>query len=338
VGVTAFRVGKIAVNAKETFGSLKDEIGLWKVQLEYYRGYFDGLRDFIPPPLHKLATSRIKVFQAYIHRLLAKIDKAEGGNKTAKMWLIGKSSGEMGTTFATDIALMSADLDECIQFAQTHITFHRVEQLRAIDLQLKDLGQKGISVAEQQYRYNAHELVVLSRRMIFLLEWPLEKVGAGSKVPISWVIAGDIPYVKIEIQVSSMMQQAQDKNKKKFELIADKVLCDKTGAGQHTWDVHPGFVTVNGKHSNYFFRLSYTPSEDKSSSSQFTTKVKANSDSFKIYDPAKKEAKKAQSSAAQSTTPPSSQSSSTSTPSSSEKDKGLKGKASGFASGIKKKF
>lgn len=42
---------------------------------------------------------------------------------------------------------------------------------------------------------------------------------------------GDIPYVRIDVQVSSLVQQAQDKNKKKYVLVAEKVASDNTGAG-----------------------------------------------------------------------------------------------------------
>ena len=49
--------------------------------------------------------------------------------------------------------------------------------------------------------------------------------------PSFFFSSGDIPFVRIDIQVSSLMQQAQDKNKKKYVLVADKVASDKTGAG-----------------------------------------------------------------------------------------------------------
>jgi hypothetical protein len=36
VGITAFKVGKVAVNTKETFGGLLVEINLWKVWDHYF--------------------------------------------------------------------------------------------------------------------------------------------------------------------------------------------------------------------------------------------------------------------------------------------------------------
>ena len=115
---------------------------------------------------------------------------------------------------------------------------------------------------------------------------------------------GDIPYVKIEVQVSSLMQQAQDKNKKKFITVAEKVHCDKTGAGHRIflsysllllllllvllttidiWEIPSNLVATNGKHSNYFFKLSYDPQDNKSTTTRFTSKVKGITDSFKMY-------------------------------------------------------
>jgi len=352
VGVTAFKVGKIAVNTKETFAGLQVEIELWKVQREYYANYFEEVQLFVPPQLYTLALSRIKVLGAYIQRLLAKIEKAEGGDKKAKMMIIGKSSGEMGTSFAQDIAVMFGDLDECIQFSQVHITSSRIMQLKAIDAQLQALGQPGITSIcyQQHYLSPSLNVVVQSRRLIFLLEWPLDKVPVGAKVPISWAIAGDIPYVNIDIQVSSLAQQAQDKAKKTFVQIAAQVHSDKNGLGNYTWEVPSNFVANNGKHANYFFRLSYNPADNKSSSTRFTSKVKGVTDTFKIYDPAKKTQETKSSQPTSTTSHPSqaapSRAPSTSTVSdksdksekSEKSEKGVMGKASGLVGGFKKKF
>jgi len=336
VGVTAFNVGRLAVNTKNTFGGLRDEIELWKVQVEYYTNYFQEVEPFIPHSMHTLALSRLKVFQAYIDRWLAKIAKAEAGNKKAKMLVIGKSSGEMGTPFAQDVAQMCASMDECIQFSQVHLTAARTHHMKAIDAQLQALGQPGLKLDHKKYLSDPLDVVVQSRRLIFLLEFPEEKVAVGSKVHLKWAIAGDIPHVKIELQVSSLMQQAQDKNKKKFILIADKVPCDHTGVGHHTWEIPLAHVATHGKHANYFFKLSYNPADNKASTSRFTSKVKGVTESFKIYDPSKKETKSAPTSAPTQSASTTSQSSASSEKSDSKG--GVMGKASGLMGGIKKKF
>ena len=40
-------------------------------------------------------------------------------------------------------------------------------------------------------------IVVQSRRLIFLLEWPMEKIAVGAKVPIAWTVAGMLFFLSL---------------------------------------------------------------------------------------------------------------------------------------------
>jgi len=227
------------------------------------------------------------------------------------MKLIGKASGELGRTFLQDIEVFFSSLEESYQLCLNHISMHQIHKVDQIVAKLTAIGHPLADVKDEtHYIGNALNVVVQSRRLIFILESPQTKVAAGSVIKLVWTTAGGIPYVKIAIQVSSLMQQAQDKAKKTYVTIAEQAKTNGDAIGTFEWEVTHEFVKQHGKHGNYCFKVSYSPpppAVDPSAEEQkidvkkqdfigtslvgksvtFETSVKAKSDTFKLHDKSK---------------------------------------------------
>jgi len=304
VGSAAFKVGKIAANTGKALKALQNDVKLWEIQINYYSDFYNLVRDKIPPSLYVLCIARTRVVISYVENLKVKIAQAQVGTKKVQMKLVAKASGEIGTSFVQDMEVFFAFLEESYQMCMHHITLHQMDK---VDKVLKHLQATSNAVGvkdEAQFISNALEITVQSRRLIFILESPQKKVASGSKVKLVWTTAGNIPFVNIEIQVSSIIQQAQDKAKKSYITIAEKIETSKDAIGQYEWEVPRDFVKNYGKHGNYHFKVSYKPTQTQESkelkeeaktdfigtslvgkTANFESKVKSSSDTFKIFDP-----------------------------------------------------
>jgi len=310
VGATAFKVGKLAANTSKVLKGLLNDVKLWEIQINYYTDFFNSVRPKIPPTLYLLCLARIRVVEAYIENLREKIKQASKGSDNnvptkVQMKLIGKASGEMGLTFAQDIEIFFLSLEESYSFCLNHIALHQVHKVDLILAKLEALGTPVEGITESTEHINKSlSLLVQSRRLIFLLESPPPKVAVEGKIKLVWTTAGDIPHVDISIQVSSFKQQAQDKAKKSYVKIAEKLTVDHDGIGHYEWVVPHDFVKRHGKHGYYQFKISYSPPQrdvvdiaDEATKQDFIgvslmgkpvtfdSKVKVKSDTFKIHEP-----------------------------------------------------